>query len=101
MEEKVFLSDGLDNIAKMLVPPNEYSMMRWIGGTERNYENIKRLVEKVAQDERSTTRQTEPLGPADVLAAVGQNWTTGPGGTNKYEVDSGTKTSVSQTMLRV
>ena len=77
-EGKGFTQEELDEAATCALPTNEFALMRWIGG-EKNYENIKKHVATVAQDERATTRHTEPLGPSDVLAAVGQNWTTGSG----------------------
>ena len=64
---------------RRIIPTEQATLLRWAGGAN-DYESIKGLVEKVAQDERAAARQTTPLNAADVLAPIGQNWTLEPGG---------------------
>ena len=74
-----FERKGLDALATFLIPENQATLMRWLEGP-RNYDHIRHLCETIAQDERSQARRMTALGPAVVLAPIGQNWTMGPEG---------------------
>ena len=81
IKDRVSVKKELDAIAACILPSEHAVLLRWTGES-KDYESIKELVVKVAQDERAVARQSAPLNAADVLAPIGQNWDQNQNGGN-------------------